>query len=184
MKTLIRFVMASFFLAALSTSALADNAMSTTKFTYEVKGVKLGSLSPGWMGGMASQVYLGYTGVSIGLGAYFGNPGGGGMLQDNNFGMVGIPLHVDGHLTKGLTFDLGIFGAYMQGSLNPPANRLLVTGWTLEESVAVGVVLGAGWRLSVAPGYIYNFKDTNFTGFSMGLRLEHRSVNTVTGKDD
>jgi len=170
-----------FGLACLLWNGVSRADTFTSKFGFEVEGVKLGNSGYGYLGGISSLTYLGNTPLSIGLAGFFGTPNGGD-LQHNYMGMLGVPLHIDGHLSKVVFYDLSVMAAYSE-SAETGAN-LFTTGWVLQETLGFGLSLGAGWRISLNPGYLYNFKESNFTGFTFGLMLEHKTAGSSNGKDD
>jgi hypothetical protein len=132
------------------------------------------SHTQGWMLGISNLSYPKWTSnFSYGYRFYFGTPRDGGNLGQNNLVYGGLTLGVDGTFGKILTADLTVLGGYGYGSvLNTGLNGESIT---LQPTVGLGFVLVGGWRLTFNTGYFYMPSAMGFSGWSYGIRLEHKT---------
>ena len=150
------------------------------RFDFDSKLIRLGAGGTGWVLGFTYDNYIPNLPISYGIAGYFGSPTGEN-VQGDNLAVIGVPVTVDGHLSERLIYSLGGMPGYAQGNLSGGTR---MTGVILEQSISVGFVLGGGWRVALQPGYLYCFNDSNFSGFTYGIRIERKTLQTIRGRDD
>jgi hypothetical protein len=168
-----------------SSSAFAADGTRRMKTVFSFDGYSPvgGSPSLGIMGELETLHYLGTSPVMVGAGLSYGSLTPNGSTTTSQFLGADFILGVE-KATSGV-----LFGASMGFGWGFPGFSW--TSFKSDQTTALlrpegyfGFILGDGWRLSLAGGYYDLTQAHNFSGYTFGLRLEHKVEVTTKGVDD
>ena len=154
-----------------------------SKVGFDLKGFKPNLQNGiGWLGGFRWARYYGTSQVSMGLAAYFGSATGR-PITDERLYYGGLTLGLDGRLSRSFIYELGSLFGYGEGvyrNLGVEEKSY----WVVEPSLALGVALGGGWRLSFSGSYVHMTNAKMLSGPTFGFRIQYRSQSTVKDVND
>ena len=164
------------------TSALADSRYRS-KLSLDVAGFKANpENSIGWLTGLRWGQFLGDSQVYWGLGAFFGSPTGKAISEEYlTFG--GLQLGWELAASKKSFFEFDILLGYGQGefkNLGVKQNSYYV----VQPGAAFGFRLGQGWKALFTAHYLHMSDARDFSGPSIGIRLEFKSLRTTKFVND
>lgn len=140
----------------------------------EVKYVDMAGFSGFLYGARALRHFAAFPRAYVGVMGYGTLPLIGDELGPS-FGYLGLLGGWDARPVEWLYLDTGLLVGVTQdlvkGTTNPFARQV-----TLEPSVAVGVPVILGWRLSVVAGSLMLPMSGEFGGWTVGLRAEQKSM--------
>ncbi len=165
-------------LALAAPKATADNYRS--KLGFDFKGLRtLHNSEVGWVAGMKWGWFLGKSDVYIGFGGQFGTPTGGNPADERIYNLGGF-FGYDGKFNRTGVWELSIFVGYGQGKL---AGTQETSYYVVEPSFGAGFALGLGWRILFTGSYLHMSRTNQFSGITMGIRLDRRYDTTVKPLD-
>lgn len=160
-----------------SASARGDNYRS--KLGFDFKALRtLHQADIGWLAGIRGARFLGKSDAYVGLSASFGTPTGGNPSLENLYN-IGAMVGYDGKYSRTGVYELSAFVGFGRGKLAGEETSYYV----LEPSFGSGFALGLGWRLLFTASYLHMSHTTQFSGFTMGIRLDRRYDTTIKPLD-
>jgi hypothetical protein len=167
-------------LSLAAAGARAENSNYRSKVGFDFKALRtLDNADVGWLAGLRFSRFLGKSNVHVGFGGSFGTPTGGNPSQENLFN-VGVSVGYDGKYGRVGVWELGLFAGYGQGKLSGATQT---SYYVVEPSFGSGFALGLGWRVLFTASYLHMSRTSNFSGFSLGIRLDRRYDTTVKPVD-
>lgn len=160
----------------LSSPSLADSRFRS-KLGLDIAGFKPNTGSSiGWLTGLRWGQFLGDSQVYWGLSAFYGSPSGKAITEEYlTFG--GLQLGWEFQASKRSFFELDVLVGAGQGefkNLGIKQNSYYVA----KPGIAFGFRLGQGWKVLFTTSYLHMSNARDFSGPTLGFRLEFKSVST------
>ena len=134
----------------------------------------------GDMLGFRTGIYPGNSDFSLGVEGYAGASKTAQISSRNYVYYGGLTLGFDKKIGSAFYYELGLLAGYGEASLGERASG---KSSVLEPTIAIGFILGGGWRLGFRGGYIHAPSANGVSGFNFGLRLERKSLTTSRSAD-
>lgn len=130
----------------------------------------------GWLTGLRWGQFLGDSQVYWGLGAFYGTPNGRALTEEYlTFG--GLQLGWELAASKRSFFEFDILLGYGQGELKNLGIKQH-SYYVAQPGAAFGFRLGQGWKALFTAHYLHMSDARDFSGPSIGLRLEFKSISS------
>lgn len=171
------------FLGTVARAEVGYNYRSKLGFDLRTLKTKVDS-NMGWLLGFRAARFFGRSNVFMGAAGSYGAPTGD-PLGEQSLYYGGLTVGYDGRLSRFFTYEVSFITGYGRGKFkmrDPEVEER--SHFVFEPSGSIGVGLGGGWRLSFAVSYLHLPDAANFSGPTIGLRFEHRSVTAIREIND
>lgn len=171
----------------LALNLMVQTAHADSRYRSKL-GIDVSALKPnpansiGWLTGLRWGRFLGDSQVYWGLGAFFGSPNGKAITEEYlTFG--GLQIGWELAASKRSFFEFDILLGYGQGefkNLGVKQNSYYVA----QPGAAFGFRLGEGWKALFTAHYLHMSDAKDFSGPSIGIRLEFKSLSSSKSVND
>ena len=180
-RLLVVICLLAFAIGSISKAESEGEGQSKWGFDLEAYNIHQGGYG-GLAGGFRSLNYFGHSRINWGYQVFVGSSQG--ILSVSNTDHLytgGLSLGTDGLITKNTTYELNFVTGYGDGNVS--AQSLSVRGMFISPEVGAGFLLGYGWRTTLNIGYLYFPQGPGFSGLTIGIRIDRKTLTTATGLD-